>query len=167
VCRRVFTCMALLVLLATSSGIVRAQEELAGTSDYLLSAQAFKDYMLQCAGCHRFDGQGMPQRGVPDFRNSIGLFTRLGAGREYMIRVPGSSQSQLNNADLARVLNWIVAMYSPQDIKQDYRPFSSAEVGASRARPYDDVVQARKALTAELRARGLEPAVYTFGSINE
>lgn len=166
-CRRAFACMALSMTLAMSGGIVRAQEELAGRSDYLLSSQAFKDYMLQCAGCHRFDGQGMPGRGVPDFRNSIGLFTRLGAGREYMIRVPGSSQSQLDNADLARVLNWIVAMYSPEDINQAYRPFTSAEVGASRGRPYDDVVQARKALTEELRKQGLEPAAYTFGSITD
>ena len=36
-----------------------AQEEMAGTGDYLQSSQAFKDYMLQCAGCHRYDGQGL------------------------------------------------------------------------------------------------------------
>ena len=86
-----------------------AQEEMAGTGDYLQSSQAFKDYMLQCAGCHRYDGQGLTHRGIPNFNQSIGLFTRLPAGRDYMIRVPGASQSQLDNADLARVLNWIVA----------------------------------------------------------
>ncbi|EKU28539.1 cytochrome C [Alcaligenes sp. HPC1271] len=98
-----------------------AQEEMAGTGDYLQSSQAFKDYMLQCAGCHRYDGQGLTHRGIPNFNQSIGLFTRLPAGRDYMIRVPGASQSQLDNADLARVLNWIVAKFSPEEMTPDYR----------------------------------------------
>lgn len=142
-----------------------AQEEMAGTGDYLQSSQAFKDYMLQCAGCHRYDGQGLTHRGIPNFNQSIGLFTRLPAGRDYMIRVPGASQSQLDNADLARVLNWIVAKFSPEEITPDYRPFPSAEVGASRRHRFDDVLKARTELTAKMNSMGLEPAPYLYGSM--
>ncbi|HRL22665.1 MAG TPA: cytochrome C [Alcaligenes sp.] len=152
---------ALLLLLTP---VAVAQEEMAATGDYLQSSQAFKDYMLQCAGCHRYDGRGLSHRGIPDFNQSIGLFTRLPAGRQYMIRVPGAAQSQLDNAELARVLNWIVAKYSPEDIAPDYRPFTSAEVGASRRQRFDDVLPARLALTRQLQAMGLEPAPYTYGS---
>ena len=53
------------------------------------SVSAYKDYMLNCGGCHRYDGEGVARNAVPSFRNSIGLFTRLPEGREYMIRVPG------------------------------------------------------------------------------
>lgn len=151
-------------LLLAMTPLAWAQEEMAGTGDYLQSSQAFKDYMLQCAGCHRYDGQGLSHRGIPDFNQSIGLFTRLPAGRQYMIRVPGAAQSQLDNADLARVLNWIVAKYSPEDMTPDYKPFTSAEVGASRRQRFDDVLQARMALTRQLQALGLEPAPYTYGS---
>lgn len=163
-----FTCLrlacwsALLLALAPLAG---AQEEMTGTGDYLQSSQAFKDYMLQCAGCHRYDGRGLSHRGIPDFNQSIGLFTRLPAGRQYMIRVPGAAQSQLDNAELARVLNWIVAKYSPEDITPNYKPFTSAEVGASRRLRFDDVLQARTALTRQLQDMGLEPAPYTYGSM--
>ncbi len=71
------------------------------------------DYVLQCAGCHRVDGRGSTPHGIPDFRNSVGAFTHLPAGREYLIRVPGAAYSQLSNAELANVLNWLLHTFSP------------------------------------------------------
>lgn len=130
---------------------------------YTGSTAAFKDYMLQCAGCHRFDGAGATHRGIPSFQDSIGLFTYLPAGRDYMIRVPGSSQSQLNNADLAQVLNWIVATFSPDQITSTYKPFTASEVGASRPYRFDDVVPVRKVLQQELEQQGHALAPYLYG----
>ncbi len=128
------------------------------------SVSAYKDYMLNCGGCHRYDGEGVARNAVPSFRNSIGLFTRLPEGREYMIRVPGAAQSQLGNAELADVLNWMVANYSPGELAPDFRPFTAGEVGAVRPYRYDDVVAERRRLEARLRQLGLTPAPYLYGS---
>ncbi|MFC4296556.1 cytochrome C [Castellaniella hirudinis] len=128
------------------------------------SQSAYKDYMLNCGGCHRFDGQGVARNAVPSFLNSIGLFTRLPEGREYMIRVPGAAQSQLGNAELADVLNWMVANFSPDTVTPDFRPFTAGEVGAVRPYRFDDVVAARRQLEARLQKLGLTPAPYLYGS---
>ena len=91
-----------------------------------------RDYVLQCAGCHRVDGRGSTRHGIPDFRDSVGHFTRLPAGREYLIRVPGAAQSQLSDADLAAVLNWVLASFSAAQLPADFQPYTQAEVAAAR-----------------------------------
>jgi|SRR5690606_15443678 len=133
------------------------------TSAYAASTSAYKDYMLQCAGCHRYDGAGVSHRAVPSFRNSVGFLTALPAGRDYMIRVPGAAQSQLNNAELADVLNWIVATYSPDWPASDFRPFTSSEVGAARPYRFDDVAPVRLELERQLSNQGYELSPYSFG----
>ena len=95
-------------------------------------AAARADYVLQCAGCHRVDGRGSTRHGIPDFRDSVGHFTRLPAGREYLIRVPGAAQSQLSDADLAAVLNWVLASFSAAQLPADFQPYTQAEVAARR-----------------------------------
>lgn len=129
-----------------------------------VSTSAYKDYMLNCGGCHRFSGEGVARNSIPDFRNSIGMFTWLPEGREYMIRVPGSSQSLLGNAELAEVLNWIVANYSPDQLPPDFKPFTGIEVGAVRRYRFDNVVQERHKLTELLGAQGLKPSAYLYGA---
>lgn len=128
------------------------------------STSAYKDYMLNCAGCHRYDGEGVGRSAVPSFRDSIGLFTRSQAGREYMIRVPGSAQSLLGNAELAAVLNWMVAMYSPDQLTVDFKPFTANEVGASRPYRFDNVVIARRQISESLGRQGLHLSPYLYGS---
>lgn len=131
---------------------------------FLGNEGAYKDYMLQCAGCHRFDGKGAENRGIPSFVNSIGLFTRLPEGRSYMIRVPGAAQSQINNDELALVLNWIVANYSPEEYQSGhYRPFTAAEVGASRGHRLADVAAERARLEQIMQEKGWQPANYLYG----
>lgn len=131
---------------------------------FLNSEGVYKDYMLQCAGCHRFDGRGAENRGIPSFVDSIGLFSRIPDGRAYMIRVPGASQSQLNNDELAMVLNYVVARFSPEEYENGkFRLFSAAEVGASRPYKFDDVAEARKTLEQQMAEQGWEPAPYLFG----
>ncbi len=127
------------------------------------STTAFKDYMLTCGGCHRFDGEGVGRNAVPSFRDSIGMFTQIPEGREYMIRVPGASQSPLINAELAEVLNWMVATYSPGQLAADFRPFTANEVGAVRPYRYDDVAAARRKVEQALARKGLTPAPYLYG----
>lgn len=122
------------------------------------------DYILQCAGCHRVDGRGSTPHGIPDFRNSVGAFTHLPAGREYLIRVPGAAYSQLNNAELANVLNWLLHTFSPAQLPGGFRPYTESEVAAARPRRYDDVVPVRHGLARELGALGFALSDYSYGS---
>ncbi|MFY3454331.1 c-type cytochrome [Achromobacter xylosoxidans] len=122
------------------------------------------DYILQCAGCHRVDGRGSTPHGIPDFRNSVGAFTHLPAGREYLIRVPGAAYSQLNNAELANVLNWLLHTFSPAQLPAGFRPYTESEVAAARPRRYDDVVPVRHGLARELGALGFALSDYSYGS---
>ncbi|MCZ8408624.1 cytochrome c [Achromobacter dolens] len=129
-----------------------------------LRQAARADYVLQCAGCHRVDGRGSTPHGIPDFRNSVGAFTHLPAGREYLVRVPGAAYSQLSNAELANVLNWLLLTFSPAQLPADFTPYTESEVAAARPRRYDDVVPVRHGLARELAALGLALSDYSYGS---
>lgn len=122
------------------------------------------DYVLQCAGCHRVDGRGSTPHGIPDFRNSVGAFTQLPAGREYLIRVPGAAYSQLDDAELANVLNWLLRTFSPAQLAAGFQPYTEREVAAARPRRYDDVVPVRHGLARELAALGFALSDYSYGS---
>lgn len=122
------------------------------------------DYVLQCAGCHRVDGRGSTPHGIPDFRNSVGAFTQLPAGREYLIRVPGAAYSQLDDAELANVLNWLLRTFSPAQLPAGFQPYTEREVAAARPRRYDDVVPVRHGLARELAALGFALSDYSYGS---
>ncbi|CAB3868531.1 hypothetical protein LMG26858_02603 [Achromobacter anxifer] len=122
------------------------------------------DYVLQCAGCHRVDGRGSSRHGIPDFRNSVGAFVHLPEGREYLVRVPGAAQSQLSNAELAAVLNWVLEEFSPAQLPGDFRPYTEQEVAQVRPRRYEDVVPVRHGLAQALSGLGFPLADYSYGS---
>lgn len=150
---------------AAGDAVPAATPDAAGAAgaDALWQA-ARADYILQCAGCHRVDGRGSTPHGIPDFRNSVGAFTRLPAGREYLIRVPGAAYSQLNDAELANVLNWLLHTFSPAQLPAGFRPYTESEVAAARSRRYDDVVPVRHGLARELGALGFALSDYSYGS---
>lgn len=129
-----------------------------------LRQAARADYVLKCAGCHRVDGRGSTPHGIPDFRNSVGAFVHLPAGREYLIRVPGAAYSPLSNADLAAVLNWVLLTFSPAQLPPDFQPYTEAEVAAARPNRYPDVVPVRHGLAQELAKQGFTLSDYSYGS---
>ncbi|MGE8690077.1 MAG: c-type cytochrome [Achromobacter sp.] len=155
-------CAVAILLCATRSaaGEGAAQEATAGQLRQAVRA----DYVLQCAGCHRVDGRGSSRHGIPDFRNSVGAFVRLPAGREYLIRVPGAAQSQLDDAELAAVLNWVLEEFSAAQLPVDFRPYTGQEVAAARPRRYEDVVPVRHGLAQSLSEQGFDLAEYSYGS---
>ncbi len=113
-------------------------------------------YMLQCQGCHRADGSGSPGA-VPSLTGYRGRFLTVPGGREYLVRVPGSAQSPLSDADLARVLNWMIRAFGPPAIAADFEPFRTEEVERLRASPLTDVDSVRRELSRAIdRARNLE-----------
>ena len=50
----------------------------------------------------------------------MGTFLTVPGGREYLVRVPGSAQSPLSDAELARVLNWMIRAFGPPAIAADF-----------------------------------------------
>jgi mono/diheme cytochrome c family protein len=98
------------------------------------------NYMLQCQGCHGAAGGGAPGT-VPSLAE-VGRFLEVPGGREYLVRVPGSSQSALTDAELAEVLNWMVREFDPRE----FAPFTAAEVARVRRPPLDDVEGVRREL---------------------
>ena len=122
----------LLLLLAASSGWATEPAE--------------ADYMLNCQGCHLPDGSGFPARQVPDLRNQMGRFLSVPGGREFLVQVPGSAQTALNDADLAHLLNWMLLRFSAAQLPANFQPYTAAEVGALRKQPLARVSEVRSEL---------------------
>ena len=122
----------LLLLLAASSGWATEPAE--------------ADYMLNCQGCHLPDGSGFPARQVPDLRNQMGRFLSVPGGREFLVQVPGSAQTALNDADLARLLNWMLLRFSAAQLPANFQPYTAAEIGALRRQPLAQVSEVRSEL---------------------
>ena len=102
-------------------------------------------YMLECQGCHLADGAGVAGR-VPALRGFVGRFLSVAGGREYLVQVPGSAQSRLDDAELASVLNWIVARFGPEAVAANFVPFTAQEVASYRGQPLTDVEAVRREL---------------------
>lgn len=88
------------------------------------------NYALHCQGCHLRDGSGMPGK-VPDMRGQLGLFVQVPEGRAFIGRVPGAATAHLTDAQLARVLNWLVVEMGPPP-PGGFTPYSAEEVGRLR-----------------------------------
>ncbi len=111
------------------------------------------DYILNCRGCHAPDGSGLPDGGgAPSFRGQVGKFLWVPGGREYLIRVPGTAQSELSDARIAAVLTWIVREFSPGEVPTDFAPFSAEEVGRYRRPPLAEVEGVRRGLLRGIAA---------------
>ena len=111
-------------------------------------------YTLNCSGCHGAEGLGVPEVGIPNL-NEAGRFVRTERGREYLIQVPGLSQSRLDDATAARLLNWILRKFSANRLPADFAPYTPEEVAHFRADKASDAKIRRDAILAEMRSRGL------------
>lgn len=109
------------------------------------AADEAADYVMHCRGCHGPDGQGAVG-GAPDLRGSVGRFLAVDGGREYLIRVPGTSQSELDDARTAALLNWLVREFDPAAVPADFTPFTAVEVAAHRRPALLDPAATRSAL---------------------
>ena len=82
----------------------------------------------------------------PSLRGTLGWIVSVPRGREYLARVPGASQSLLNDERLAAVINWVLTEFNSATLADDFRPLTAAEVGKARS----DVLMNPLKLRAEL-----------------
>lgn len=113
------------------------------------------NYMLHCSGCHGPDGSGCPESGVPGMRGSLGHFLKTRDGREFLVQVPGTSQSSLSHKETAELLNWLLKNFSPQEVPADTAPYTTAEVAGLRAAPLEDVPKRRSEIVSRLKEQGI------------
>jgi mono/diheme cytochrome c family protein len=112
------------------------------------AARAHQNYLIHCMGCHGEAGRGLEGH-VPPFQQSLARIAASARGRDYMLRIPGVTQSTLDDAQTAEVLNWALAKFGNPDATKKIAPFTAAEVGRARAAPLLEVTATRGALLAE------------------
>ena len=116
---------------------------LSGVVDAADDAQA--RYLLHCRGCHLANGSGVAPD-VPTLVDEIGRLVASPAGREYVVRVPGVSQSALDDEDLAVVLNWILETFNADTLPADFRSYSAGEITEAREKVLADPLKYRRSL---------------------
>ena len=102
------------------------------------------DYAVHCQGCHLADGRATPGS-VPALAGTVRELARTAAGRDYMARVPNVAQAPLSDAELAALLNWVVARFAGPAIAAQVPPYAADEIARLRAEPLVDVEAARRA----------------------
>ena len=117
------------------------------------SYSARTNYMLMCQGCHLADGTGTEGK-VPALKDKVGRFLQVDGGREYLIQVPGTSQSPLTDQEVAAVLNWILDNFSSADLPADFSPYTTNEVARYRYEPLANASEVRAELLLKLGQRG-------------
>jgi mono/diheme cytochrome c family protein len=110
--------------------------------------RAHYNYQMFCQGCHTPDGVGA--NAVPRMKDQVGYFLETRRGREYLVRVPGSATSALDDEQLAEVLNWIVQEFAGDSADEGYERYTSLEVGRLRQQPLNEVEQYRTQLLVEI-----------------
>jgi mono/diheme cytochrome c family protein len=135
--------------------VLSALAALAGVSAVALASPA-QDYVLHCMGCHGVTVEGVPGK-VPALAHTLVQFMRSSAGRDYVLRVPGASNSMLTDAQLAEVLNWIAGHFGADQLPASAAAFTAQEVTAHRHTPMASVQATRREVVKGLAATGSAP----------
>lgn len=105
------------------------------------------NYMLQCQGCHKPNGEGIPGS-IPDLRDIGPRLLKVPAGRQFYVSVPGSANAPLSNQELAEVLNFIISdiLGDKEDQADSLDRFTAEEVASYRTIKIADVKSLREDL---------------------
>ena len=78
-------------------------------------------------------------------------------GRAFLVRVPGMSQSALNNQQLADMLNWLLNKdgMAGASMPEHFQPYSADEVAAVRQQAMLNLPQTRGKLIEQMKAQGI------------
>ncbi len=106
-----------------------------------------QDYVLECRGCHGARGEGVPGK-VPSLAQTA-RFLATPRGRAYLVRVPGVAGSQISDARVAALLNWLLrGLASDPSAPADFAPYTASEVARARAQRLLDPSAERAAILA-------------------
>lgn len=111
-------------------------------------------YMLHCMGCHLDDGSGMPNKGIPSMKGSVGHFLRLPEGRALIVQVPGVMNTPLDDRQIAELMNWMLKEVGGDSVPAGSTPYTTEEVRALRATRPADVMSLRARTAERLRTLG-------------
>jgi mono/diheme cytochrome c family protein len=109
-------------------------------------------YTWHCSGCHGAAGHGVPGQGIPDLHDA-GLYAALPAGRAYLAQVPGLSQSTLDDATAARLLNYVLVRFSADRLPAGFVPYTEAEIAGLRHATASDAAARRREILTALKRR--------------
>lgn len=106
-------------------------------------------YQLFCQGCHSPEGTGY--RGVPALKDFVGFYLEEPEARAFLLRVPGVANAPLDDAALARLMNWIALRFAGSSLPATWQRYSAQEVAEFRGQRIDRLPQYRAALLERLR----------------
>ncbi len=129
--------------------LVLSQATFAQTEFAINAERAQSNYRLNCQGCHLADGSGLPGS-VPSMQGFVGSFLSVPGGRDFLVQVPGSANSPLNDAELAELLNWILATMSTEQTAPGFEFYTEAEVRQTRRQVLVDVAHVRSELVSKM-----------------
>jgi len=137
--RFTFPCVALIafiVFTVTTSTVAAPQRD---DPEFL--------YELHCSGCHKRDGSGQGVF-VPRLQGQIAQFLHKPGGREFLIQVPGVSQSMLSDKQVAQVTNWALVRFDSENMPANFKPITEKEVASLRQKPLSDASRVRALVLA-------------------
>lgn len=91
------------------------------------------------------DGRGAPPE-VPTLVAVLGPIVASQEGRDYVVRVPGASQTPLTDAQLAEVMNWVLITFNAATLGPNFMPLTGNEVGKARGQVLADPIRLRRTL---------------------
>jgi mono/diheme cytochrome c family protein len=107
-------------------------------------------YATNCQGCHGEFGSSAAE--IPTLAGRVGYFTRIPEGRRYLVQVPNVALNANSDADIAAVLNWVLATYSRAQLPADFEPYTASEVAELRQTRIDVAVTRRRVIAALVAA---------------
>ncbi|TPQ38002.1 cytochrome C [Cupriavidus pinatubonensis] len=116
---------------------------------------AYRHYTLACMGCHGPEGEGVPDI-IPPLRKALGRFVQTPAGRDFIVRVPGASNSALSDSELAAVTNMMLRRFNSETAPPGLKPYTAEEVAQHRRPVLSDVQTVRAAVMESLRRAGVQ-----------
>ena len=106
--------------------------------------RAWRNYALNCQGCHRPDGTGGADT-APALAGHLGIFTHIDGGRTYLGRVPGVATAPLPDDQLAELLNWVLWRFDPGHMSPEFLPYTAGEIATLRRAPLRTEADATRA----------------------
>jgi hypothetical protein len=120
-----------------------------GVSCAVMAHDVETNYRLYCMGCHVPDGSGLEGK-VPSMRGTLVPLSMRPEGRRFLVQVPGVAQSPLSNAEVAELLNWMIANLADNPpAEHEVAAFTEEEVARYRAERMLNVRATRAKLLVE------------------